>query len=430
MRYDGPRETTIVLCGVVVSTKSKGPGKVYNIKPPESAPRAVLGGNRAFLIHTLWYLMASVVRSRIPDSFFQTTNNVYLVVRAAYSCDLWQGAGGIGAPGTFCKLTDVAAAQPILDAWCKRAGPSAIDTSNLYGFGTSEKILGEMDLHGSFVDTKFYPLAPGDHSAVKIKVACARSIEALEGVRIRVLYLHAPDRATPWSETLQALDELHKEGKFETFGLSNFKTYEVAEIVTLCRANGWISPTVYEGIYSAIDRTVETELIPCLRHFGIKFTAYSPLAGGYLVGHLLSPDTNGTGARPATSRHPGAVAAIPRGSHFDSTNPFGMWYQDRYLRMGPAVRELRAVVEAHGMNLNAASVRWLQHHSALRPTDHGIIFGGSKVSHVEDTLRYCTEGPLPEPVVAAYEECYAKVKGGLSNYHQDPAWYNPEVYGY
>ncbi|KAJ7234024.1 hypothetical protein B0H12DRAFT_1239173 [Mycena haematopus] len=64
------------------------------------------------------------------------------------------GAGGIGAPGTFCKLTDAGAAQPVLDAWCNRVGPSAIDTSNLYGFGTSEKILGEMNLHGSRVNTK------------------------------------------------------------------------------------------------------------------------------------------------------------------------------------------------------------------------------------------------------------------------------------
>ncbi|KAF7338937.1 Aflatoxin B1-aldehyde reductase [Mycena venus] len=330
------------------------------------------------------------------------------------------GAGGIGAPGTFCKLTNARAAQPVLDAWCKRVGPSQVDTSNLYGFGTSEKILGEMDLHGSCVDTKFYPLAAGDHSATNIKAACAKSIEALNGVRIRVLYLHAPDRATPWTETLQAIDELHKEGKFEMFGLSNYKTYEVAEIVTLCRLKGWVVPTVYEGLYNALDRTVETELIPCLRHFGIKFAAYCPLAGGYLVGHLLSH----------TLESESEPAAIPRGSHFDPKNPFGMWYQNRYLPMGAAVCDLRAVVEEHGLNLNSASVRWLQHHSALRPTDLGIIFGGSKVSHIEATLQYCTEGPLPEAVVKAYEECYKKVKGGLPNYHHDPAWYDPEVYGY
>lgn len=49
----------------------------------------------------------------------------------------------------------------------------------------------------------------------------------------------------------------------EMFGLSNYKTYEVAEIVTMCRLNGWLAPTVYEGLYSAIDRTVETECASC-----------------------------------------------------------------------------------------------------------------------------------------------------------------------
>jgi hypothetical protein len=51
-----------------------------------------------------------------------------------------QGAGGIGALGTFGKLTNTAAAQPVIDAWCKRVGASAIDSSNLHGFGTSEKV--------------------------------------------------------------------------------------------------------------------------------------------------------------------------------------------------------------------------------------------------------------------------------------------------
>ncbi|KAF7367832.1 Aflatoxin B1-aldehyde reductase [Mycena sanguinolenta] len=332
------------------------------------------------------------------------------------------GAGGIGAPGTFCMLTDARAAQPVLDAWCNRVGPSAIDTSNLYGFGTSEKILGEMDLHGSSVDTKIYPLAPGDHSPAKIKEACARSLEALNGVKVRVLYLHAPDHATPWAETLQAINELHKEGKFEIFGLSNYRSYEVAEIVMLCRANGWLAPTVYQGLYNAIDRTVETELIPCLRHFNIRFAAYCPLAGGFLVGHLL-PTSSSSGAGPT-------AAAISPGSHFDATNHFGMWFQDRYFRMGDAVRELSSVLEQHNLTLNAASVRWLQHHSALIPTDLGIVFGGSKASHVGPTLQYCTEGPLPEAVVQAYEDCYAKVKGGLPNYNHDPSWYDPKVHGY
>ncbi|KAJ7473978.1 aflatoxin B1-aldehyde reductase [Mycena latifolia] len=330
------------------------------------------------------------------------------------------GAAGIGAPGTFCKLTDARAAQPVFDAWLARCGPeSAIDTSNLHGFGTSEKILADMSLPASVsLDTKVYPLAAGDHSAAKIRAAVQRSLDTLRGRKIRVLYLHAPDRATPWAETLEAVDAMWREGMFEQFGLSNYKSFEVAEIVTLCRARGWVAPSVYEGLYSALDRGVEVELLPCLRHFNIRFAAYSPLAGGYLLSSASA--ANGVSGE----------IKIPRGSHFDPRNPFGVWYQERYLPMGPAVRELREVLESLGLTLHGAAVRWLQHHSALRPTDLGIIFGGSKPAHVEGTLAYCLEGPLPPAAVRAIDACYANVRGALPSYNHDPAWYDPEVHGY
>ena len=39
---------------------------------------------------------------------------------------------------------------------------------------------------------------------------------------IDMWYLHAPDRTTPYEVTLKAIDELHKEGKFRRFGISNY----------------------------------------------------------------------------------------------------------------------------------------------------------------------------------------------------------------
>ncbi|KAJ7446137.1 NADP-dependent oxidoreductase domain-containing protein [Mycena latifolia] len=396
------------------------------------------------------------------------------------------GTGGIGSAGTFCKLGDARAAQTVFDAWLARCGPSAVDSSNLHGFGTGEKILAEMNLGGSVVDTKIYPWAPGHHGAAKLRAAVDQSIERLRGLKIRVLYLHAPDRATPWTETLETIDALYKEGKFEMFGLSNYKAFEVAEIATLCRVHGWVAPTVYQGLYNALDRTVEVDLFPCLRHFNIRFAAYSPMAGGYLVGHLLpaSPSTRPVSpATPALTLEPthpviikpalsadaytpaaeteteterarkkikldavnGAPAPmggnlnvvraqteikIPHGSHFDPSNPFGVWYQERYLPMGAAARELRDVLESHNITLHSAAVRWLQHHSLMQPTDLGIVFGGSRAAHVEGTLGYCTDGPLPAAAVEAINACYAKVRGGLPHYAHDPAWYNPAVYGY
>ena len=50
------------------------------------------------------------------------------------------------------------------------------------------------------------------------------------------------------------------------------------------QSNDWVRPTVYQGMYSVVTRQVEEELIPCLRHHGIAFYAYSPLGGGLLSG--------------------------------------------------------------------------------------------------------------------------------------------------
>jgi hypothetical protein len=52
--------------------------------------------------------------------------------------------------------------------------------------------------------------------------------------------------------------------------------WEVAEIVGICKANGYIQPTAYQGIYNAVHRAVEPELFPCLRKFGISFYEFNP----------------------------------------------------------------------------------------------------------------------------------------------------------
>jgi len=85
-------------------------------------------------------------------------------------------------------------------------------------------------------------------------------------------------------------------------------SWEVAEIVGICKANGFIQPTAYQGIYNAIHRSVEVELLPCLRKFGISFYEFNPcrcipriitlycllfmnvVAGGFFTGRYTSLD--------------------------------------------------------------------------------------------------------------------------------------------
>ena len=55
---------------------------------------------------------------------------------------------------------------------------------------------------------------------------------------------------------MKGVNDLYKEGKFKRFGLSNFTSYEVAEVVTIAKVKGYVLPTVYQGIYNAVERYV------------------------------------------------------------------------------------------------------------------------------------------------------------------------------
>jgi aflatoxin B1 aldehyde reductase len=140
---------------------------------------------------------------------------------------------------------------------------------------------------GLIMDTKLYPTKGANrymgnvvsHSAADCRKYLDIQLKALKTDSIDMWYLHAPDRSVPFEETLKAVDDLYKEGKFKRFGISNFMAWEVAHVVGLCEANGWIKPTAYQGIYNAIHRNVEPELFPCLRKFGLSFYEFNPLGG-------------------------------------------------------------------------------------------------------------------------------------------------------
>ena len=129
------------------------------------------------------------------------------------------------------------------------------------------------------------------------------SLKALKTDKIDMFYLHAPDRSTPYAITLEAVNQLHKEGKFKRFGISNYAAWEVAQICELCKQNGWLQPAVYQGVYNAFHRAVEPELFPCMRKYGIALYAFNPVAGGFIQQPLPPrPD----GARGRLTLRPGA----------------------------------------------------------------------------------------------------------------------------
>lgn len=97
-------------------------------------------------------------------------------------------------------------------------------------------------------------MQPGQHKPEAVKEQLNISLKELKTDRVDIFYLDAADRSVPFEERLEAVNELHKEGKFVQLGLSNFPAFEVAEIVITCKDRGWVRPTMYQGIYNALSQ--------------------------------------------------------------------------------------------------------------------------------------------------------------------------------
>ncbi|KAG1767323.1 NADP-dependent oxidoreductase domain-containing protein [Suillus placidus] len=312
---------------------------------------------------------------------------------------LLYGAGQFGVPGPQsigARVNTIEDAQKIIDVFTSH-GHRLVDTARIYGGGTSEEIISQLDLKGCAVDTKVYPSAPGDFTPDGIRASFEISMKALGNTKIRIFYLHKPDRSVPIKDTLRVINELYNKCLFEEFGVSNYNAWEVAEMVGIADSNGWVRPTVYQGLYNALERSVETELFPCLRHFGIRFYAYSPLASGLLAGKLLSE------------------ADMQTGRWDPNISPIAGFLRAKYSPFLPILRELKVVLDKQGIPLSEAAHRWLQHHSGLQPGD-GIIIGASNVDQLENNLKENEGGPLPDDVVTLLENAWGQAKGVAPHY--------------
>ncbi|KUJ11678.1 Aldo/keto reductase [Mollisia scopiformis] len=315
------------------------------------------------------------------------------------------GAMVLGKEGAeIARVHDLKDCAALLDVLQKH-GHNEVDTARVYG--SSEELLGQLKLQerGIVIDTKVKSIPRGpmySHKKDGLKRALLDSLKALQTDKIDLWYLHAPDRSTLYEETLEAVDDLYKEGYFKRFGLSNYAAWEVAQICELCERNGWKKPDVYQGGYHALQRTVEPELFPCLRNYGIAFYQYSPIAGGML-----------------TDKYHRNTIEHEEGSRFDPKKMQGKAFRGRYWNDAhfDALDVIRPVAKKLGMTTAEAAVRWASHHSLMkREYGDAVIIGASSTVQLEENLANLEKGPLPEEMAKAFDEGWEIVKGVCGSY--------------
>ena len=204
-------------------------------------------------------------------------------------------------------------------------GINFFDTADRYGrpgqYGLTEEIVGRWLAQGGRRDrivlaTKVYgPMGPGPNdrglSAYHIRRACRDSLKRMQTDHVDLYQMHhvdlgaiAPHQAhdmapgtefynaphlttgTPWEEVWQAMGQLITSGQISYVGSSNFAAWNIVQANEAARRMNLLGLVSDQSVYNLTKRTIELELIPACRAYGVGVICWSPLAGGMLAGAI------------------------------------------------------------------------------------------------------------------------------------------------
>ncbi|OCK76837.1 aldehyde reductase [Lepidopterella palustris CBS 459.81] len=299
--------------------------------------------------------------------------------------------GGAAFNSSFGAFPDVSTVQKALHL-LKDLGVKNIDAAKAYG--DCEELLGGAGAGNDFIiDTKVPGgLQPGSATKANIIADVTASLQKLKVDKVDVLYIHAPDPSIPLSETLAGINEVYEMGLFARFGLSNYTPEDVEKVYELCKAHGYVLPSVYQGNYSAVARKPEDVLFPVLRRLGIAFYAYSPLAGGFLTK---------------------SKEQVLEGAGRFGDSPFATLYNALYSKPSylDVLAEWNAIAVMEGCSKAELAYRWVAYNSPLKEEfGDALIFGGNSMAQLEGTVKGLKEGPLSKEACKRIEGVWKRIE--------------------
>jgi len=286
--------------------------------------------------------------------------------------------GGVGSSPAFFGMGDSEAQAFELMDRAVDAGINFFDTANAYGGGRSEAYIGRwLKAKGSAVRDRllvsskvFNPVGPGPNdrglSRRHILQQVDASLTRLETDRLDMYLIHEPDTSTPLEETLQALDDVVRMGKVLYVGASNIEAWRLARGLCISDARGWARFEWVQNSFSLLDRDAEREMFPLCGDRGVGFTAFSPLAGGWLTGKYH------------------AVEKYPDGSRMTlRPEPYRHLERERVFRGLTALHE---AARSRGVAMSALATAWVLH----QPRVDAAIIGPRTAPHLDEALTSLT----------------------------------------
>jgi aryl-alcohol dehydrogenase-like predicted oxidoreductase len=256
------------------------------------------------------------------------------------------------------------------------AGINLFDTSNVYGQGESEEILGKAlgsRRREMVVVTKVgyrmkHRLDNG-LSYRNIMQSAEDSLKRLGTDWIDVFLLHRHDALAPYEETARALEQLVQDGKVRYTGLCNHQAWQIERFLGIAREKGWRPMTVAQMYYSLVGRDLEQDCLEFFQDTGLGTMIWSPLAGGFLSGKYKR----------------------------DIASPDGRWAQFPMppvdIELGYEVVEmLERMAKPRNATVAQLALAWL----LARPWVSTIIVGASRVSQLEQNIGAIDLTLLPE----------------------------------
>jgi aryl-alcohol dehydrogenase-like predicted oxidoreductase len=284
---------------------------------------------------------------------------------------MWFGCGNFGGIGSSPSLRSAGDSEDqalqLLD-YARRAGIRRFDTANTYGGGTSEIMLGKWlraqgagFLQSAQIATKVgnpHGCPPGETPLSRSQIAhhLDVSLSRLGVERIDLYYIHEFDRVTPLEETLEAMTRAVESGKIARLGISNASLSDVKAVRTAAGA----AFEYVQNEYNLLASADAEELIPCCAQHGLRYVAFSPLAGGFLTGKYRAGEEPPTGSRFAYA--PQVCAGYSNEASF------------------AAIERLRRVAESRQQTIAEAALRFVLD----TPGVDGPIIAPRRIEHFAD----------------------------------------------